>query len=76
MPMNPSSTPAPLIGAMDLARRLGVSRDHVYRLLDRGQLPPAIRLGGLLKWDPRIIEAWIGQQAVHTTAAREPADRS
>ena len=63
MPANTTAAPKPLIGPAQLASRLGVSRDHVYRMKDRGTLPPPVRLGHLLRWDPQVIEQWIRDRA-------------
>lgn len=51
--------PRPLIGPAELAVRLGVSRDHIYRMKDRGTLPTPVRLGHLIRWDPEEIEDWL-----------------
>jgi excisionase family DNA binding protein len=41
----------------DVARALNVSRSWVYQQAERGELP-AIRLGGLLRFDPEAVRAW------------------
>jgi excisionase family DNA binding protein len=47
-------TPGPddevLIDAAGVAALLGVSIDTVLRMRDRGKLPPAVRLGRLVRW--------------------------
>lgn len=51
--------PASVYTAGDLARRLKCSVRHVWRMSDAGKLPPAIRLGALVRWDASVIEKWI-----------------
>lgn len=69
-----TADPKPLIGTAELATRLGVSRDHVYRLTDRGTLPRPVRLGHLLRWNPDVIEDWLRREAdghAHTPAQEQ-----
>jgi len=33
-----------------VAELLGCSMRHVYRLVDRGAMPPPVRLGKLIRW--------------------------
>ena len=43
--------------ALDVARFLKVSRSWVYQQAEAGLLPHR-RVGGLLRFDPRAIQAW------------------
>lgn len=62
--MTTTRTPRePLIAPSELARRLGISRSHLYRLAARSGLPSPLRLGGILRWDPRVIEEWLAAGA-------------
>jgi len=55
-----SKIPPPLsVGARELARLLGVSRAHVYRLDGEGRLPRGIHLGGRKLWVVEEIRAWL-----------------
>ena len=63
------TAPTPLIGPADLAAWFGVSRDHIYRMRDRGELPQAIRLGHLIRWDPIEVEAWLKRATCGTTSS-------
>jgi predicted DNA-binding transcriptional regulator AlpA len=47
--------------ARDLAQRLKCSVRHIWRMSDAGKLPPAIRLGAVVRWDAAVIEAWIAR---------------
>jgi predicted DNA-binding transcriptional regulator AlpA len=42
-----------------VALMLSCSVRHVHRLCDAGRLPSPVRLGSLIRWDRRVIEAWI-----------------
>lgn len=43
----------------EVARRLGVSRRQVWKLLAGGQLPEPVRVGGSVRWREADIVAWI-----------------
>lgn len=45
--------------ATALAARLGISRAHVWKLLSLGRLPAPVRLGRAVRWDRRVIDAWM-----------------
>ena len=45
-----------------VADLLGVSCKHVRRLDDRGEIPPAIRLGRSVRWDLGQIRNWIDRK--------------
>ena len=51
--------PAPLMAAAEVATLLLCSPRHVYRLSEAGRMPPAIRLGALVRWNRSIVEQWI-----------------
>ena len=59
---------AALIGATEVARRLGISRGRVYLLARGGTIPPgvSVRVGRALRFDPTALDAWIaaGGQAL------------
>jgi excisionase family DNA binding protein len=64
------NTPLPLADTTDLpalldvgavAKMLGCSARHVWRLADRGAMPKACRLGALVRWQRSAIEEWIGK---------------
>jgi excisionase family DNA binding protein len=50
----------PLLKAEDVAERLAISRDRVYRLVERGDLP-AVRIGLQLRFEPEAIDTWIAE---------------
>ena len=52
---------APLLDVRGLARWLNVSCRQIWRLRDSGALPPAVRLGACVRWDPATIESWVAQ---------------
>jgi prophage regulatory protein len=51
--------PARMLDVAAVARMLGVSSRHVYRMADAGQMPRPVKLGGSVRWDRRTIETWI-----------------
>lgn len=46
----------------DLAELLGVSYTTVYRMKNRGELPPYIKVGGLFRWRRSTVDAWLQKQ--------------
>jgi excisionase family DNA binding protein len=52
---------AALLDVQDVAKLLNCSSRHVYRLADTGRLPPPIKLGSLVRWPRRSIEAWLAE---------------
>ncbi len=54
-----SDEQAALMGVQQVARLLNCSVRHVYRLADRGAMPPALRLGSLVRWRRTEVEQWI-----------------
>ena len=57
-----TTKPQPLIGVTELAARLGVSRDYIYRMKELDTFPRPVRIGALWKWDPALIEAWLRRE--------------
>ena len=54
---------APLMTIKDLSTRLGVSTSTLYRWRSEGTpMPPAIKLGGAVRWRPEDVEAWLADQ--------------
>lgn len=53
----------PLLTIKELAARLQVGVSTLYRWRSDGKpLPPAIRLGGAVRWRPEDVDAWIENQ--------------
>ncbi|WP_182141098.1 AlpA family transcriptional regulator [Schaalia sp. JY-X169] len=46
----------------DLAEILGVSYTTVYRMKNKGELPPHIKVGGLFRWRRSTVDNWIEEQ--------------
>lgn len=55
----PGAEPARLLDVAAVARLLGVSARHVWRLADGGRMPRPLRLGGARRWDRLTVEDWI-----------------
>jgi excisionase family DNA binding protein len=51
------------LSATALANRLGISRAHVWKLLSLGRLPAPVRLGRAVRWDKRVVDAWLAAGA-------------
>ena len=58
------SAPAPgrLLTAHDVADRLRVDTKTIRRWRESGRLPPAIEMGGIVRWRAQDIDAWIEGQ--------------
>ena len=54
----PPTTPE-LIDGEEVADVLRCSKRHVLRLAQRGQMPPPVRLGALLRWSRGALDDWI-----------------
>jgi excisionase family DNA binding protein len=56
-----SDTQVEMLSVQAVARMLGCSSRHVYRLADRGAMPPPVKLGALVRWPRAAIEAWVAE---------------
>ncbi len=54
-----SDTQPRMIDVAAIAKLLGVSSRHVYRLVDSSRMPRPIKLGGANRWDKEIVTRWI-----------------
>ena len=66
------ATPTPMLAADQVAAILNCSTRTVYRLVDSGRMPPPCRLGGLVRWNAAVLDAWI---AAGCPAPAKQADR-
>lgn len=48
-----------LLDVQAVAKMLGVSSRHIYRLADSGRMPEPVKLGGAVRWDLHGIIIWI-----------------
>jgi excisionase family DNA binding protein len=48
-----------LIDVVEVGQLLNCSPRHVYRMSDAGKMPPARRLGTLVRWVRGELETWI-----------------
>jgi len=44
----------------EVAQLLGCSPRTIYRYADAGMMPPAIKIGNLVRWHREVVETWIG----------------
>ena len=56
-----SQGPATLLTISQVAAALNCSTKTVYRLADAGKMPPACRIGDLVRWSSEAIDAWIAK---------------
>ena len=71
-------SPAPLLGITQIARRLGMSRQRVHKLTERGDFPaPSHTLSTGRVWRERDIERWVARHPRydHTLGVVPPAQR-
>ena len=54
-----SALPPALLDVKSVASRLGCSPRHVWRMRDKGVLPPAVELGALVRWNSESLDDWI-----------------
>jgi len=64
----PEPSAAQLLDVQTVARLLGCSVRHVYRLADSGDMPRPVRLGALVRWSRQTIEEWIEAGCPRRTA--------
>ena len=55
--------------AEDVAAFLGVSRDSVYQMVSRGQIPGVVHIGRRLRFDRQTVLDWI-RHAPSSSGAR------
>ncbi len=54
--------PASLIHIREVARRLGVSRSTIRRLVKDSEFPAPLNIGGSHRWRPSSVEAYLKRQ--------------
>ncbi|MCD4726055.1 MAG: helix-turn-helix domain-containing protein [Pirellulales bacterium] len=50
---------AKLLDVQAVAKMLGCSQRHVYRLSDASKMPRPVKLGALVRWSAVAIQEWI-----------------
>ncbi|MBS1984457.1 MAG: helix-turn-helix domain-containing protein [Bdellovibrionales bacterium] len=58
--METSAAPEPWFSVEEIAKHLGVSKETIYRWLERQKIP-AHRIGKLWKFKASDVDAWIKQ---------------
>ncbi len=53
----------PLMSSKQLAAYLGVSVETIYYYRTRGIAPPAVRVGGTLRWRESDVEEWLNRDS-------------
>lgn len=54
-----TATPPAMLDVKEVATMLRCSARHVTRLEESGQMPRAIKLGRLCRWNRAAVEEWI-----------------
>jgi excisionase family DNA binding protein len=65
-----------LLGIVELQDLLKVSRRAVIRWRDNGTLPPALKIGRLVRWRRGDVEAWIENGCVPDRLTQGPGRRA
>ncbi len=52
-----------LLTVSDLAGRFSVTQKTVRRWRREGRLPAAIEIGGVIRWEPGVVEQWLKEQS-------------
>jgi excisionase family DNA binding protein len=66
----PEPAAAQLLDVRAVARLLGCSARHVYRLADGGKMPSPLKLGTLVRWRRRDLETWLADGCPPARQAR------
>ena len=51
------------LGVRDVAKRLSLSTATIYRFIQHGEFPPALKFGRATRWDVNMIDDWAAKQA-------------
>ena len=60
-----------LLNIKEVADYTGLSSDTLYTMVSQRRIP-YVKLGRLLKFDPRAIDAWITENSVMPMAGKRP----
>jgi len=58
-----------LLTVSEVSAYLGISRDTVYTQVSQRKIP-FVKIGRLLKFDPKAIDDWIAQKTVMPTSRK------
>jgi predicted DNA-binding transcriptional regulator AlpA len=53
---------SPLLDIDEVGERLGLTREAIYARRHRDDFPPAILMGGVLRWRIEDVEAWLDER--------------
>jgi excisionase family DNA binding protein len=59
VPLTDAVEPALLLDVRTVARMLGCSCRHIYRMADAGRMPPPVRLGAAVRFRRSDLIEWI-----------------
>lgn len=67
-PAEPASA-GELRRAPDVARQVGLSLPHIYRLIARDEFPAPVHLGRAARWVGHEVDTWIADRIAERDAA-------
>lgn len=50
-----------MLTSNEVARYLKISMRTLWRMHSAGRIPPAIRMGGVVRWSSEVIRNWIAE---------------
>ncbi len=59
--VSPADASAKLLDVRAVAKMLGCSQRHVYRLADAERMPAPIKIGSLVQWSAAELGEWIDE---------------
>ena len=58
-----STSPRKALRFPKVADKTGLSRTHIYRLIQAGKFPPPFKLSERISaWDEAVIDAWLAEK--------------
>ena len=64
------------VSPKELARRLGISRRSVFRLVSTGKLPEPVHLTArIVRWDWRVVQQFLSSNANRSGSTPGPGNR-
>jgi len=72
----PAPSGSKYLRARDLAELLAVHPRTVRRWRSEGRLPEPIAISGVLRWDRRVVEAWLAERGESSDQPSLPRQRA
>jgi len=65
---------APLMNDIETAAMFCISTRHMKRLVEKGEFPAPIRLGGCIRWSRKDIQEWIAGGCMRLQKKASPVE--